>query len=435
MMSNQETSLSNNQEIPGKEIKKGHGRHLPRVIFRTLLPVVVLAAGAVVALWMMETGPQAKSRSLTRNASLVACRSVDYSTQQTIISGMGTVTAACNVDLKPQVSGEIIELNPNLIPGGHFCQDETLLKIDPTDYRLTVRELATDVAKAESDLQLEQGNQLIAQKEYKLLGEAVSDQEKALMLRHPQLKNLHATLEAARAKLEQAKVDLARTEIKAPFNAVVQSREVNLGTRAGETTVLASLVGTDAYWVEVSIPVSQLRWVRIPKTEKEQGSLVRIYDSSAWGDGVCRQGRVIRLKTGLEEQGRMARLIVHVEDPLSLQPDHTDQPRMLLGSYVRVEIEGRAVASAAAIEREFIRNGNSVWVMNPEGNLAIRPVEIAFRGADHLIVTSGIDPGEQLIISDIATPVDGMALCTANNSTDNTTGQQHPATPTARQEG
>jgi RND family efflux transporter MFP subunit len=435
MQSNQETSLFNNQEISGKEIKKDHGRHLPKIIFRTLLPVVVLTAGVVFGLWMMETGPQAKARPLTRNATLVECRSVDYSTQQTIISGMGTVTAACSVDLKPQVSGEIIELNPNLIPGGHFRQGETLLKIDPTDYSLTVRELATDVAKAESDIQLEQGNQLVAEKEYKLLGEAVSDQEKALMLRQPQLENLRATLGAARAKLEQAKVDLARTEIKAPFNAVVQSREVNLGTRASETTTLASLVGTDAYWVEVSIPVSQLRWVRIPKTEKDQGSLVRIYDSSAWGDGVWRQGRVIRLKTGLEEQGRMARLIVRVEDPLSLQPDHTDQPRMLLDSYVRAEIEGQAVASATAIEREFIRNGNSVWVMNPEGNLAIRPVEITFRGADHLIVTSGIDPGELLIISDIAAPVAGMALRTANNTDGNTDGQQQPATPTARQEG
>ncbi len=435
MLSNQETSLSNNQEIPDKLIKKGHGRHLPRVIFRTLLPAIVLAAGAVLALWLMETGPQAQSRPRTRNATLVATRAVDYKIQQTIISGMGTVAAACNVELQPQVSGEIIELNPNLIPGGHFSQGETLLKIDPTDYNLTVRELATDVAKAESDLQLEQGNQLVAEKEYKLLGEAVSDQEKSLMLRHPQLENLSATLEAARAKLEQARVDLARTEIKAPFNAVVQSREVNLGTRAAETTVLASLVGTDAYWVEVSIPVSQLRWVRIPQTEKDPGSLVRIYDSAAWGDGVCRQGRVIRLKTGLEEQGRMARLIIRVEDPLSLQPDHTDQPRMLLDSYVRVEIEGQAVASATAIEREFIRDGNSVWIMNPEGVLTIRPVEIAFRGADHLIVTSGIDPGDQLIISDIAAPVDGMALRTADDSTDKIAGNQPPTTPTVRQEG
>jgi RND family efflux transporter MFP subunit len=359
---------------------------------------------------MIETGPQAKPHPRTRNATLVAVRTVDYSSRQTFISGMGVVAAARNVELKPQVSGEIISLNPNLVPGGHFKKGETLLKIDPTDYRLTVRERAADVAKAESDLALEQGNQLVAKKEYALLGETVSDQERSLMLRQPQLESFQATLEAARAKLDKARVDLARTEIKAPFNAVIQSREVSLGTRASESSVLATLVDTDAYWVEVSVPVSQLRWIQIPQTGKDPGARVQIYDTAAWGDTVFRQGRVIRLKSDLESQGRMARLLIQVADPLSLEPGHSDQPRMLIGSYVRVEIQGNSVASAAAVERAFIRNGNSVWVMTPEGNLAVRPVEIAFRGSDQLLVTGGITPGEQLIITDIAAPVEGMPL-------------------------
>jgi multidrug efflux pump subunit AcrA (membrane-fusion protein) len=265
-------------------------------------------------------------------------------------------------------------------------------------------------------LQLEQGNQLIAQKEYKLLGETVSDVEKTLMLRQPQLENLRATLEAAQTKLDQARVDLARTTIKAPFNAVVQSRAVDVGTRASESTVLATLVGTDDYWVEVSVPVSQLRWIKIPQTGKDPGALVRIYNTAAWGDGVFRQGRVIRLKSGLEEQGRMARLLVRVADPLSLKPGSADKPRMLMGSYVRVEIEGNSVTSAAAIEREFIRNGNSVWVMDADGRLAIRPVKIAFRGIGRLLITGGINSGEQLVITDLATPVEGMSLRTMDDT-------------------
>ena len=244
------------------------------------------------------------------------------------------------------------------------------------------------------------------------------------MLRQPQLENLHATLEAAQTKLDQARVKLARTEIKAPFNAVVQSRAVSLGTRASESTVLATLVGTDAYWVKVSVPVSQLRWVRIPQAQGDPGSRVRVYDTAAWGDGVFRQGRVIRLETGLEEQGRMARLLVQVEDPLSFKPDSAGKPRMLIGSYVRVEIEGQAVASAAAIEREFIRSGSSVWVMDTDGNLAIRPVKIAFRGVDRLLVTGGIKSGERLIITDLSAPVAGMPLRTTDHPTGQTATKQ-----------
>jgi RND family efflux transporter MFP subunit len=429
MSSEQENPTSNPQKMPEGETPNGAAQRRSRNIFIILLPVVVLAAGVAVALWLMETSPQAKPRPKAQNATLVAVRTVDYGARQTVVSGMGTVAAARNVALKPEVSGKIVELSPNMIPGGLFRKGETLLKIDPTDYRLAVRQLATDVAKAESDLQIEQGNQLVAQKEYKLLGQTVSDVEKALMLRRPQLENLRATLEAAQAKLEQARFDLARTTIEAPFNAVVQSRAVEVGARASESTELATLVGTDAYWVEVSVPVSQLQWIQIPQTEGDQGALVRVYDSAAWGDGVFRQGRVVRLEADLEEQGRMAQLLVRVEDPLSLSPDNTGQPRMLIGSYVRLEIEGQPVASAASIDREFIRNGSDVWIMEDNGNLSIRTVEIAFRGINHILVTGGISPGENLVVSDLAAPVEGMLLRAAD-----TPGDQIAAKPSRLQE-
>ena len=423
MLSEQERSLASGQEDSRKGMN-ADGRSGPGKIFlHVFLPVGVVVAAAMIAFFLLETKPQAKPRPKTRNTTLVEVKTVDYRPQQTVIAGMGTVVAARTVELKPLVTGKIIQLNPNLVPGGYVQKDEPLVSIDPTDYRLSLRECATDVAKAESDLQIEQGNQLIAQKEYELLGETVSEQEKVLILRKPQLENLKATLEAARAKLDQARVDLARTKIKAPFNAVVQSREVDLGTRASESTVLATLVGTDVYWVQVSVPVSQLRWVQIPQSEKEKGALVKIYDEAAWGKGVFRQGRVIRLESGLEEQGRMAQLLVQVEDPLGLQAGNGKIPRMLLGSYVRVEIEGKSIPSAVSINREYIRDGNSVWIMDADGNLAIRPVQIAFRGADQLMITGGIQPGEKLVISDLATPVAGMPLRIVDDPSDTAVGQ------------
>ena len=416
MSSEQEILKSNHVDDQNKETDNSPHRHLGKRIFSVVLSMLVLGAGAVTAFWLMTTSPEARPRPQSRNATLVTVRTVEYGPHQTVIHGMGTVAAACYVDLKPRVNGEIIEMSHNLVPGGHFHQGETLLKIDPTDYRLVVRQLVTDVSKAESELKLEQGNQLVAQKEYQLLGETVSDTEKALMLRQPQLENLRASLEAAQAKLEQARIDLKRTRITAPFNAIVQSRAVNVGTRADATTILATLLGTDAYWVEVSVPVSQLRWITIPQTNGEKGSLVRIYNSTAWGQGNFRQGRVMRLEADLEEQGRMAQLLVRVEDPLCLHPDNTEKPRMLIGSYVRVEIQGQEVASAAAVEREFIHNGDNIWVMASDGVLAIRPVEIVFKGEDSVLIINGVKPGELLVTNDLAAPVEGMMLRTSSAS-------------------
>ncbi len=50
---------------------------------------------------------------------------------------------------------------------------------------------------------------------------------------------------------------------------------------------------------------------------------------------------------------------------------------------------------AAAIERELVRDGDRLWIMDDQGALDIRPVEIAFRGQDHVLVTGGIRDGER----------------------------------------
>jgi len=273
-----------------------------------------------------------------------------------------------------------------------------------------VKQLESEVAKVEAELLLEQGNQLVSQKEFELLGESVSDEEKSLMLRQPQLESLRANLSAAKARLEQAQVNLQRAEIRAPFNAIVVSRDVNLGSRVTTGSELALLVGTDAYWVEVSVPVSRLRWINIPQAYSEQGAQAKIYDQAAWGDGVNRVGRVARLSAALEEKGRMARLLVEVPDPQSLKKRNSGKPGLLLNSYVRVEIEGQELMSSAAISRDLLRDDDTVWIMDQDNRLDIRKVDIAFRGEEEVYLTAGLESGERLITSLLPTPVQGMPL-------------------------
>jgi RND family efflux transporter MFP subunit len=421
--------MSQEPESDNRTADDRRTRRRPALALRIILPLAVLAAGVALSFWLLETSPKAQPKPKTRNAALVEVRTIEFATQESVVSAMGTVRPSREVSLRPQVSGEIIEMAGNFLPGGHFRKGETLLKIDPTDYRLAVRQLASEVARAESELQIEQGNQLVAQKEYELLGETVSEEETSLMLRRPQLDNLRAALEAAQARLEQARINLRRTEIAAPFNAVVQSREINIGTRVSEGTALTTLIGTDSYWVEVSVPVSQLRWIRIPNSENEEGSMVRVYDRAAWGEGAWRTGKVIRLSAGLEEQGRMARLLVKVVDPLALLPENAGAPRMLIGSYVRVEIEGRELPSAAAIDRNLIQDGDTLWIMDDENRLDVRQVEIAFRGREQVLVTGGIEPGERLVVSPLPGPAPGMALRLEDKSGEASSGEHSAPEP------
>ena len=380
-------------------------------LIRFGLPLLILAIGAVAGLVLMRTGPQAKPKPQQRNATLVEVRPVAFDRHSAIIEAMGTVQPARLVELKSRVAGEILALGDGFVPGGLLKQDQTVVSIDPEDYELMIRQLRSDVAKAEADLKIEQGNQLVAIQEYQLLGEEVSDAELSLMLRQPQLENLQAVLESARTRLAQAELDLARTRVPVPFDAVVVSREVNIGSQVSATTTLATLAGIDEYWVEALVPVSQLRWIKVPTGDGEKGSTAKIYDQAAWGRGKYRQGRVIRLGAGLEEQGRMARLLIRIDDPLGLGGSPAEpRPRLLLNSYVRVEIEGERLPSSVAIDRAHLRENDRVWVLNEESRLEIRPIEIVYRGRDAVYATTGLQPGELLVVSEIPAPVANMEL-------------------------
>ena len=405
-------------------------------LMKILLPLAILALAVLASAWMLSTPPQTRTRPVTRNALLVEAMGVVFGPQQTRIEAMGVVRASTKVELKPQVSGEVIAVADNFRPGGSFRRGERILTIDPTDYRLAVRQRESDVARTRAELQLEEGNQLIARKEFELLGAPVSPEEEALILRQPQLESRKAAFEAALASLEQAKLDLARTEITAPFNAVVQTRDVNLGTRVTTATPLATLVGTDSYWVEVSVPVSQLQWIHIPAMAGTPGARADIRDTTAWGAETFRSGEVIGRAAAVEELGRMATLLVRIPDPLSRQDNNRGKPALLLDTSVEVSIEGRPLEHATAIDRRHLHDGDTVWIFGADDKLEIRPVRVAFRERELVYVTDGIAPGEKLITSRLPAPVEGMRLRTDQDAaatpstTANPTGQERrPAQP------
>jgi hypothetical protein len=119
---------------------------------------------------------------------------------------------------------------------------------------------------------------------------------------------------------------------------------------------------------------------------------------------------VIRLLGDLEPDGRMARVLVAVPDPLDLGRPADDRMPLLIGDYVRVEIHGRRIDGVYRIPRSALRDNTRVWVATDQDRLSIRTVAVAWRDAETVLVQRGVAPGERLIISDLPAPVAGMAL-------------------------
>jgi hypothetical protein len=101
---------------------------------------------------------------------------------------------------------------------------------------------------------------------------------------------------------------------------------------------------------------------------------------------------------------------VSVRDPLGREAEAGAEPLLLLGSFVRVEIQGRVLDGVAALDRRLLRDGDRVWVMRTDGTLDIRPVSVAFGGDRRVLISHGLEDGERVVTTDLPAPVDGMPL-------------------------
>ena len=380
-----------------------------RVLLKYILPVLVIAAAAGIGIYQMKTGPKADKKPQKPLARLVELNSFKESDIDISINAMGTVMPARTVTISPEVTGVITYIDDLIQPGALITRDQKLYSIDDRDYNYIVKQRKAELAQATLNLKLEQGNQDVAKQEYDLLGEIIADKDTDLVLRKPHLQSAKAYLEASKALLEKANLDLKRCTVIAPFNSVVKTKHTELGTRVSPASPLVTLLGTDEYWIEVLVPVSDLKWIDIPNINSDKGSIVNIYNESAWGPSAFRQGKVLRLMSEIESQGRMAKLLVSIKDPLLLSSNKENANVLLVNSFVKVEIKGQRLKSVIPLKRSALREDSKVWIYN-DGKLDIKDVGIVYRDKDTVYVTDGIIAGQKYVTSDIATPVQDMLI-------------------------
>ena len=374
-----------------------------------LICLGILVGGGTVTAVIFSTEPTAQRTGASREtAMLVDVVTVERDTVQPTIEAMGTVQPSQDIMLSPRVSGRVIRRSDNFTPGGYVEEGEVLLQIDPSDYRNTLQQRKSELRQAESDLTLEMGRQDVAQQDYQLLADSLSGANKALVLRRPQLNSARSAVESARAAVEQAQLELQRTTIRAPFDAQIVGRNVNVGSQVAPGDNLGRLVGLDTYWVEATVPLSKVRWLSLPD-EGGTASSVRVRNRTAWPEGQHREGRLFRLVGTLEEQTRMARVLIEVPDPRAYRSDNADRPTLMIGSYVETAIQAEPLENVVRLNRDYVRDDETVWVMEDD-KLQIRDAKIVFRDAQYAYVAEGLNDGDQVVTTNLSTVSDGAPL-------------------------
>ncbi len=388
-------------------------------ILRIVLPLLIIGLAVLGAQGLMILGPTVPKVSREVKPAFVEVLTARARDEQTVIAAYGTVQEHQQLIAQPEISGRVVKLNPRLVIGETLNNGTVLLQIDPRDYQVAVNEQRASLAKAEFDLKMELGNQAVAKREWSLLNPSageVNTLNRQLALRRPHLKEKRMALAAAKSRLHQAQLNLKRTVLRAPFNALVLNESVEIGQLINPQSSVATLVGTDEFRVQVSVPIQQVEGIAFPGAGHPQGSPVRVIRERGGGEPVARQGTVVELLGDVTENGRMAQVLVSIADPLELaKPARVRRP-LLLGEYVRVEIQGPELHDVIVLPREAIREGSRVWVKNAKNQLDVRPVDVVLSRKDTVVIGRGLRDGEEIIMSQLPAAIPGLPLQTVAES-------------------
>lgn len=333
---------------------------------------------ALVLVSELEESKPAQSRAETSAVGLpVTVRSVTVAAQQTDIQAPAEVQPLWRATLRSQVDGRVVFLTPELQPGNLVHQGALLVKLEDAFYRQQVAEAAARVAQARVVLLAEQREAAEARKNWARSGLA-GEPDSALVLRDPQIAAAAAELAAAEAAVGAAERQLAHTELRAPFDALVVARSVEPGGALFSGDAVVELAGIDVF--EAAVPLSAEQWALLP--DDWRAARVRLTDPLSGRDYAA---RAVRESRRLAEGTRLRTLYVQVDQPFAAEAP------LLPGAMVRVQIAGKRRENLLTVPESAYTRDGLCWFVDDDNRLQAWPAEAVFYHADGVTVTPPCD--------------------------------------------
>ena len=219
---------------------------------RWLLPLaLILVAIGLTFLFIRLREPPQRTPPPVRKPQVVVDHAVP-TTATPAIWTRGVVEARWQTQLKSQVAGEVVHIADKLQPGEIVEAGAVLVQLDATDHEARLAEAESRLAQARFALAEEELRGKQARSDWERSG--VKADIPDFTARIPHLAQASSQVEAALMAVQQAKKDVDRTSIRAPYRALVRSREVSLGSYAPPGSVLAELASIDEAEIRLPVP-------------------------------------------------------------------------------------------------------------------------------------------------------------------------------------
>lgn len=410
------------------------------IIPQAILPVLVLAGAVMVMQHMIRTKPEVMQRKPRERVYVVESAAVKIADRRPSFTVYGNVVAANSVDLRALVAGEVLKVHPSLGVGSFVEKGSALVEIDPFAYKGAVTEAVANLAEAKA--KLTESNARKAQEESALdrameqLAIAEKDLERAQSLvrkgamtersiddrrlvvsqrraaveqRRDNLKIESARLEQYRTaierlewKLSQARRNLENTVLKAPFDGIVTSENVEPGRLLNANDMAVALY--DWKSLEAKFTLSDQQFGRITRDgEGLVGRQVKV----AWNIGdkpVEYSARIERAGAQIASQRGGVEIYARIDVTSA-------SVRIRPGAFVKVTVPDRLIARTARLPETAVYSDDHVFVID-KGRLARRDVEVLAYAEGDVLVRGALKDGEQVLTTRIAEAGSGLAVRT-----------------------
>lgn len=380
------------------------------LIVKAILPLVIVAVGFIAMKKMQAARVMPEKVMRKERGALVEVMEIQARDKSVRIHSTGTVTSREEVVITPQVSGQVVKVHPRFQNGGFFTKGDILFEIEEIDYVLAKENAKAALARAEFELANIEGKAKVARMEWERLNQDRSKDPGDLLLYKPQLNNAQAAYDAAKAGLDMAQLNLDRTRIRAPFNCIVRSEQVDVGQFVRSGNPVATVAGTDVVEIIVPVRLDDLDWLIIPNTEATGTGSEAVISIELDGKRLERHGRLVRKLADVDPKGRMARVVVEVDDPFNLKKSRTSGFELSLGLFVNVGFTGQELKNVVVVPRSVVRDHNTVWLLGDEDKLRVQKIEILRQDRQEAIVSAGLVPGDIVVRTNLTGAANGMKL-------------------------
>lgn len=400
-----------------------------------ILAAVILLGSLGIATLLIAQRPEPERRDPPSQIPFVTTAPAVAGSGAIPVYGAGTVRPRVQVDVAAGVSGRVVWVDPAFESGGRVSEGQVLFRLDDADYRFRVEQARSGVAGQQLELLKVEEEAGIAREQYEEFrsrgGGAEGAEANPLAQWEPQLEAARAAVERARAVLAEAELFLSRTEVRAPFDAVVRSENVGVGQLMAAGIGVGQIYASDA--LEIVVPLSGTEAALVPRLwDLRPGTADRRVAARVTADHgtvtYAWEGYVDRVEAALDEATRTLEVIVRVPNPFrggspvetgeagEDTESSTGSPApLLVGQFANVEISGIAPREYFRIRRLGLRPGNEVWAVD-DGAVTIVPVRVLQRFDDTVFVMGGLRSGQEVVVGGIQFATEGMRVRTTASS-------------------